>query len=94
MYLRRKMFGMATPSEMQRMMRAELMPLDTACVTSPMTPCMLMRPSRPRYISTPGIMGMTDGMVSTWLGTWNQWTAFSAMRLTTSAPMNEPMTGP
>ena len=76
------------------MMSAELMPFAIAWVTSPMTPCMLMSPSRPRYISTPGTMGMTDGMVSTWLGTWNQWTALSAMRLTTSAPVNEPMTGP
>lgn len=39
-------------------------------------------------------MGMTEGMVSTWLGTWNQCVAFTAIRLTVKLPMNEPITGP
>ena len=59
------MFGTATPSEIQRMMSAELIPLKNAFVTSPITPCRLMNANKERYIKTPGIMGITDGMVST-----------------------------
>lgn|GEM_PF-6117843 len=59
------MFGTATPSEIQRMMSAELIPLKNAFVTSPTTPCRFINASNERYMSTPGIIGMTDGIVNT-----------------------------
>ena len=64
------MFGIATPREMQRMINAELMPFKKAFVTSPITPCILMNANMERYINTPGIIGITEGMANTWIGTW------------------------
>lgn len=40
-----------------------LMALFMPTVTSPTTPCISMKAKRARYISTPGIIGMTLGMV-------------------------------
>ena len=59
------MLGTATPNAMQRIINEALIPLDTATVTSPTTPCILMSATSARYINTPGIIGMTEGMVST-----------------------------
>lgn len=44
------------------------MALFIATVTSPITPCILMKANRALYISTPGIMGMTLGMLRHWWG--------------------------
>ena len=44
------MLGIATPNEIQKIINAELMPLAKALVTSPITPCRLMKASSERYM--------------------------------------------
>ena len=60
---RKKMFGIATPRAMQTIASEALMALFMPTVTSPTTPCISMKAKRARYISTPGTIGMTLGMV-------------------------------
>lgn len=57
--------GNGYPQRNARIINEALIPLDTATVTSPTTPCILMSATSARYINTPGIIGMTEGMVST-----------------------------
>ena len=67
-----KMFGIATPMAIQMMMNEARIPLFIATVTSPTTPCILMMANSARYISTPGIIGITLGMLKQWCGVWCQ----------------------
>ena len=78
---------------MQRIISHELMPLANANVTSPTTPCILINANNERYINTPGIIGITEGIVRTWFGTLNQCTAFTANKLTTKLPINVALSG-
>ena len=60
------MFGMATPIAMQRIISEAWMALFIATVTSPTTPRISMKANSARYISTPGIIGMTLGIDRQW----------------------------
>ena len=98
MYLRPKIFGIATPREIHNITIPEVIPLCIAFINieicSGDSTFILIIPKSIRYISTPGIIGMTEGIVNTWLGQWNQCTAFIAIRLTNTEPANEPITSP
>ena len=53
-----------------------------------------MSPTKARYINTPGTIGITLGIESTWLGACTQCTAFTATKLTKALPANEPIASP
>ena len=59
------MFGIATPKAMKRMTSEALIAQLKAKVSSPMTPSIWMKPKSERYIITPGIIGMTEGIAMT-----------------------------